>query len=54
MVQDEKKTTPDSSALVLFSREIKTHQTLKHLCFFSRESKTFQILKLPGTLQKKI
>jgi hypothetical protein len=34
MVQDEKKTTPDSSALVLFSRESKTHQILKPLWFF--------------------
>jgi hypothetical protein len=28
MVEDEKNTTPDSSALVLFSRESKTHQIL--------------------------
>jgi hypothetical protein len=49
MVQDEKNTTPDSSALVLFSRESKTHQILNLFCLFSRESKTFQILKLPGT-----
>jgi len=45
MVQDEKKTSRDSSALVLFSRESKTHQILKPFCFFFQgKAKPFRSL----------